>query len=321
MIKAVVGIDIGGTSTKFGIVDREGQCLGVNSINTGQYRDFDKFLKHLYNEIQALIDTLGKDIKIKGIGVGAPNANYYRGTIEHAPNLNWKGIEPFVKKFRKYFLGLPVVLTNDAKAAAIGEMVYGGAKNMKNFVVVTLGTGLGSAFIVNGRLVNGNDGWAGELGHVNFKQNGRTCRCGNRGCLETYVSATGIKRTLFRLIRAGSRKSALRDVGFSNLTSKMIYDAAKKGDTFALEAFSITGEILGMKLADVVAITNPEVIFILGGLARAGDLIFKPTRKSMGKNLFPIFRGKVKILPSKLKRENAAILGASALAWKELNIP
>jgi len=322
MIKAVVGIDIGGTSTKFGIVDKKGLCLKANSINTGQYIDFDEFLKCLYKGIKGIndmINTIYKDINIQGVGIGAPNGNYYRGTIEHAPNLNWKGIVPFVKKFKKYFPDIPVVLTNDTKAAAIGEMVYGGAKNMKNFVVVTLGTGLGSAFVVDGRLVYGNDGWAGELGHVNFKQNGRTCRCGNQGCLETYVSATGIKRTLFNLLRAGYRKSALRDVAFNELTSKMIYDAPRKGDALAQEAFAITGEILGVKLADVVAITNPEAIFILGGLARAGDMIFKPTRKSMEKNLFPVFRGKVRILPSKLKRENAAVLGAGALVWKELN--
>jgi glucokinase len=319
MIKAVVGIDIGGTSTKFGIVNKKGLCLKANSINTGQYIDFDEFLKFLYKGIDDIINSIYKDINIKGVGIGAPNGNYYRGTIEHAPNLNWKGIVPFVKKFKKFFPDVPVVLTNDAKTAAIGEMVYGGAMNMKNFVVVTLGTGLGSAFVVDGCLVYGNDGLAGELGHVNFKQNGRTCRCGNQGCLETYVSAKGIKRTLFDLLRAGSRKSTLRDVGFNELTSKMIYDAARKGDALAQEAFAITGEILGVKLADVVAITNPEAIFILGGVARAGDMIFKPTRKSMEKNLFPVFRGKVKILPSKLKRENAAVLGAGALVWKELN--
>jgi glucokinase len=320
MIKAVVGIDIGGTFTKFGIIDKNGQCLAANSFATGQYRDFDKFLEHLYKEIQSLIDTLGKDIDIKGVGVGAPNANYYRGTIEYAPNLNWKGIVPFVKKFKKYFPDVPVVLTNDAKAAALGEMLYGGAKNMKNFVVVTLGTGLGSAFVVNGQLIYGHEGRAGELGHVNFKQNGRLCRCGNKGCLETYVSATGIKRTFFNLLKSRSGKSDLRGVSLKELTSKMIYDTARKGNAFALEAFEITGEILGAKLSDVVAITNPEAIFILGGLAKAGDLIFKPARQSMEKNLSPIFRGKVKILPSKLKGKNSAVLGAGALVWQEINI-
>jgi glucokinase len=320
MINAVVGIDIGGTSTKFGIIDKKGKCLGVNSIHTYPYDKCDKFLEKLYREIQTLIDSLGKEINIKGVGVGAPNANYYRGTIENAPNLNWKGIVPFVKKFKKYFPEIPVVLTNDANAAAIGEMVYGGAKSMKNFVVITLGTGLGSAFIIDGKLVYGHDGLAGELGHVNVEQNGRICRCGNKGCLEAYVSATGIKRTFFNLLCARSQKSDLRHVSFNELTSKMICDAARKGDAIALEAFTITGEILGMKLSDVVAITNPEAIFILGGVAQAGDLIFKPTRQFMEKNLFPVFRGKVKILPSKLKSGNAALLGAGALARKEVNI-
>ena len=320
MINAVVGIDIGGTSTKFGIIDKKGQCLGVNSIRTYQYDKLNKFLEILYKEIQGLNNSLGKEINIKGVGVGAPNGNYYKGTINHPPNLNWKGIVPFVKKFKKYFPDIPVVLTNDANAAAIGEMVYGGAKNMKNIIVITLGTGLGSAFVVDGHLVYGNDGFAGELGHVNVEQNGRICRCCNKGCLEAYVSATGIKRTFFNLLCSRSKKSDLRHVSFNELTSKMIYDAARKGDAVALEAFAITGEILGVKLSDVVAITNPEAIFILGGLAKAGDLIFKPTQQFMEKNLFPVFRGKVKILPSKLKGGNAAVLGAGALAWKELNI-
>lgn len=319
MIKAVVGIDIGGTFTKIGIVDQKGKCLKANYLNTKQIRDFDKFLKILSGEIKVLTDSLRKDIDISGVGVGAPNANYYRGTIEDAPNLNWKGIIPFVKKFKKYFPGLPVVLTNDANAAALGEMFYGGAKNMKNFVVITLGTGLGSAFVVDGRLMYGNDGHAGELGHVNINQNGRRCRCGKKGCLETYVSATGIRRTMFNLLHGRSDKSSLRDLDCNELTSKMIYDAAKTGDALALEAFSVTGEILGKKLADVVAITDPEAIFILGGLAQAGDLLLKPTRISMTKNLFPVFRGTVKILPSKLKEKNAAVLGAGALVWTELN--
>ncbi len=319
MINAVVGIDIGGTFTKFGIIDKKGKCLGVNSIKTYQYDKFDKFSEHLYKEIQGLNDSLGKEINIKGVGVGAPNGNYYRGTIEYAPNLNWKGIIPFVNKFTKYFSDVQVVMTNDANAAAIGEMLYGGAKKMKNFIVITLGTGLGSAFVVDGQLVYGHDGRAGELGHVNVEQNGRICRCGNKGCLEAYVSAKGIKRTFVSLLCARSEKSDLRHVNFNELTSKMIYDAARSGDTIALEAFAITGKILGVKLSDVVAITNPEAIFIMGGLAQAGDIIFKPTQQFMEKNLFHVFRGKVKILPSKLKRENAAVLGAGALAWKELN--
>lgn len=316
MIDAVVGIDIGGTTTKFGVVDKKGICLKANSINTSQYIDLEEYLKCLHREIQNIINSIYKDINIKGIGVGAPNANHYRGTIENAPNLNWKGSVPFVEKLKRYFPDWPMALTNDANAAALGEMFYGGAKKMKDFVVITLGTGLGSAFVVNGQLVYGRNGLAGELGHVNVKHNGRLCRCGNRGCLETYVSATGIRRTFFSLLRTGSAKSLLSGVGFQKITSEMIYEAAEKKDRLALEAFNITGEILGRKLADVAAITDPKAIFLLGGLAQAGNLIFNPTRNAMEKNLFPIFRGKIKILPSKLKRDSAAVLGAAALAWQ-----
>ncbi len=316
MIKAAMGIDIGGTFTKFGVVDEQGLCLGTNFFNTILYRDVDSFQKHLYEEIQIMIHSLDKNINIRGVGIGAPNGNYFRGTIEHAPNLHWQGIIPFVKKFRKYFPDIPVVLTNDAKAAAIGEMVYGGAKKMKNFVVITLGTGLGSAFVMDGRLIYGHDGRAGELGHVNVRQNGRLCRCGNRGCLETYVSTTGIKKTFSNLLRTKSGKSDLSNISFEELTSEMIYDEARNGNTLALEAFSMTGKILGMKLSEVVAIMNPEAIFLLGGLARAGKFIFEPTLRSFEKNLSPVFRGKVKLLPSKLKEKNAAILGAAALVQK-----
>lgn len=320
MIDAVVGIDIGGTFTKFGIVDKKGECLAAKSFSTTSYGDVDEFQKHLYVEIQAMKNSLNKKINLKGVGVGAPNGNYYRGTIEYPPNLDWKGIIAFAGKFKKYFPGIPIVLTNDAKAAALGEMLYGGARKMKNFIVITLGTGLGSAFVANGQLIYGHDGLAGELGHVNVKQNGRICRCGNRGCLETYVSATGLKKTFFQLLKSRSGKSKLRNLSLGELTSEMICNEAKKGDVLALEAFSITGEILGRKLSDVVAITNPEAIFLLGGLARAGELLFKPVLESLEKNLFPVFRGKVKVLPSKLKGKNSAILGAGALVWNEINI-
>jgi len=319
MINAAVGIDIGGTFTKFGIVDERGFCLATDFFGTGLYRDVDAFQKHLYEEIQIMARSLNKKIYIRGIGVGAPNGNYFHGTIEHAPNLNWRGIIPFTKKFRKYFPGISVVLTNDAKAAAIGEMVYGGAKKMKNFIAVTLGTGLGCAFVADGCLVYGHEGRAGELGHVNARRNGRLCRCGNRGCLETYVSAAGIKKTFFTLLKAKTGKSVFRNKGFQDLTSEMICHAAREGDSLALEAFSRTGEILGMKLSEAVAMTNPEAIFLSGGLARAGELIFKPTLESLEKNLFPVFRGTVKLLPSKLMDRNAAILGAAALVRKRLN--
>lgn len=318
MTEAVIGIDIGGTFTKFGIVDKAGNCLGENFTNTDKYLKVDDFLKNLHLEISELTKSLGSEIVIKGVGIGAPNGNYYKGTIEHAPNLNWKGIIPFVEKFKVYFPGLPVVLTNDANAAAIGEMIYGGAKGLKDFIVITLGTGLGSGIVVNGKLVYGHDGFAGELGHINVKYRGRECGCGKLGCLETYVSATGIKRTVFKLLADRACKSELRDISFNELTAKMISDAALKGDPIALEAFERTGTILGVKLADAVACTSPEAIFIFGGLAKAGELIFNPVRKSMEENLFPIFKGKVKILPSMLQETNAAVLGASALAWKEL---
>jgi glucokinase len=318
MREVVLGIDVGGTFTKFGIVDKEGICLKENFTGTDKHNDFEKFLEHLSFEIHQLIVSLHEPISLKGIGIGAPNGNYYKGTIEHATNLNWKGIVPFVEKFQSYFPGLPMVLTNDANAAAIGEMIYGGARGMKDFIVITLGTGLGSGIVVNGNIVLGHDGFAGELGHFNVKYKGRTCGCGKRGCLETYVSATGIKRTIFKLLSERMDKSELRDISFNDLTAKMISEAALRGDVIALEAFLLTGRVLGEKLADAVAFSSPEAIFIFGGLAKAGKLIFEPTHKYMEENLLPIYRGKIKLLPSQLHDANAAVLGASALAWKEL---
>lgn len=318
MKDVVIGIDIGGTFTKFGIVDEEGNCLKENFTSTDKYSEFDVYLEHLHTEIEELIGTINEEINIKGIGIGAPNGNYYEGTIEHAPNLNWKGIVPFVEKMSAYFPGLPIRLTNDANAAAIGEMIYGGAKGINDFIVITLGTGLGSGIVVNGNLVYGHDGFAGEMGHFNVKHRGRSCGCGNQGCLETYVSATGIKRTAFKLLAERMDASELRDISYNDLTSKMISEAAKKGDKIALEAFELTGRILGVKLADAVAFSSPKAIFIFGGLAQAGDLIFEPTRRYMEESLLPIFKNKIDILPSQLQGANAAVLGASALAWKEL---
>jgi glucokinase len=318
MKDVVVGIDIGGTFTKFGIVDREGNCLMENFMSTDKYSELDVYLDHLHTEIEELIHSINEKIDIKGIGIGAPNGNYYQGTIEHAPNLNWKGVIPFVEKIKEYFPGLPVRLTNDANAAAIGEMIYGGAKGMKDFIIITLGTGLGSGIVVNGHVVYGNDGHAGEMGHINVKHRGRNCGCGKSGCLETYVSATGIKRTAFKLLAERIDKSELRDISYNDLTSKMISEAAKKGDKIACEAFELTGRILGVKLADAVAFSSPKTIFIYGGLAQAGELIFEPTIRYMEENLLPIYKGKVDVKPSQLQDTNAAVLGASALAWKEL---
>ena len=318
MKEAVLGIDIGGTYTKYGIVDRQGNCLADSFINTDVHHEFDDYLKQLCDAISGTMKEIPGKVELRGVGIGAPNANYYRGTIEYPPNLSWKGIIPVEEKMKAYFPGIPIVLTNDANAAAIGEMVYGGAKEMKDFIVITLGTGLGSGIVVNGQLVYGHDGFAGELGHVNVKMRGRDCGCGRKGCLETYVSATGIKRTFFRLMAERTTESELRAISFNDLTAKMITDAARKCDPLALEAFEYTGKILGAKLADTVAHTSPEAIFLLGGLANAKELILDPTVRAMEDNLLPIFRKKVKVMLSALSDVNAGVMGASALAWKEL---
>jgi glucokinase len=255
-----------------------------------------------------------------GVGIGAPNGNYYTGSIENAVNLNWRGILPVTEKMRKYFPDITVTLTNDANAAAIGEMVFGGAKNMKDFIVITLGTGLGSGIVTNGILVYGHDGFAGELGHINSQPNGRDCGCGRKGCLEAYASASGIRRTVYWLLSERMIDSELRSVCFNDLTAKMISEAALRGDKIALEAFDYTGFILGSKLADTVACTSPEAIFLLGGLANSRDLIINPTKKYMEENLLPIYRNKVKIMLSSLPDMNAGVLGAGALAWNELQL-
>lgn len=318
MKEVAVGIDIGGTFTKFGIVDRAGNCLIDGSISTTEKKDIDGFLSYLKAAIDEAVAKISEPIEIKGIGLGAPNGNFYKGTIEYAPNLSWKGVVPFVELFKKHY-DLPMFLTNDANAAAIGEMVYGGAKHMKNFIIITLGTGLGSGLVVNGELVYGHDGFAGELGHLTIVRNGRMCATGRRGSLETYASASGIKRTIFELLGDSLEDSEFRNVTFNQLTAKMISDAAKKGDKIALEAFELTGKYLGEALADTVAHTSPEAIFLFGGLANAGELISEPTKRHLEINLLKIFRNKVKILPSGLTETNAAVMGASALVWKELN--
>jgi glucokinase len=318
MKEAVIGIDIGGTYTKYGIVDREGNCLAESFTNTTTHNNFDDYLRDLYGAIEKSMQLLKGQIAIRAVGIGAPNGNYYNGSIENAVNLNWRGVIPVVEKIQKYYPGLTIALTNDANAAAIGEMVFGGAKDMKDFMVITLGTGLGSGLVVGGNLVYGYDGFAGELGHVIALINGRDCACGRKGCLETYASATGIRRTVFWLLSERMIDSELRTCNFNNLSAKMISEAALRGDKIALEAFDYTGWVLGSKLADTVAHTSPEAIFLLGGLANARDLIIQPTQKSMEDNLLPIFRNKVKILLSSLPDMNAGVLGAGALAWNEL---
>ncbi|MDH3652124.1 MAG: ROK family protein [Saprospiraceae bacterium] len=318
MKELAIGIDIGGTSTKFGFVDREGNCLIQSSISTSIHQRIDSFLDALHENIEKHIPKLPDGHVIKGIGIGAPNSNYYEGTIENAANLNWKEKIPFIALFKKHY-DLPMVITNDANAAAIGEMIYGGAKGMKNFVIVTLGTGLGSGFIVNGELVYGHDGFAGELGHTLVNVFGRHCGCGRRGCLETYVSATGIKRTVYKLLADHNGASELSGISFDDLSADMITDAAKRGDEVAIEAFEYTGRVLGMKLADVVALYSPEAIFLFGGLTKADQHIFEPAHRFMEEHMLEIFKGKVKLLPSGLQDKNAAIMGASAMVWNEFD--
>jgi glucokinase len=315
--EVVIGIDIGGTYTKYGIIDRKGDCFLDGSVNTYGHPDVNSFLDNLFFKINMALESSKNDFKILGIGVGAPSSNYYNGSIENASNLSWKGVIPIARLIKNYF-DIPVAVTNDANAAALGEMMYGGAVNMKDFIVITLGTGLGSGIVVNGNVVYGHDGFAGELGHIVAVDNGRQCGCGKRGCLETYVSAPGIMRTVFELLSEYNDDSDLRKISFDNLTSKIIYEAARKGDRIALEAFEITGRILGKSLANAIAFSSPEAIFLFGGLAAAGDFIFNPTREHMEKNLLKVFQNKVKLLPSGLQDKNAAILGAAGLIWKEL---
>lgn len=318
MKEVAIGIDIGGTYTKFGIIDRNGTCIASNSISTKKHPDIDDFLDTLKSAIDISLEKIYPSVDLKGIGIGAPNGNHFAGTIEFAPNLAWKDVLPIVDLFKKRY-DLPISLTNDANAAALGEMIYGGAKDYKDFIVITLGTGLGSGLVVNGQLVYGHDGFAGELGHVNVVRGGRMCASGQKGSLETYVSATGIRRTVFELLANSLDESEFRDVTFNQLTARMISDAAKRGDKLALEAFEITGKYLGEALANTVAHVSPQAIFLFGGLANAGSLIIEPTVKHMEANLLTIYRNKVKILPSGLKETNAAVLGASALVWTELD--
>jgi glucokinase len=318
MKELTIGIDIGGTNTKYGIVDRAGQVVHQGSIKTTQFEEFRDYFKGLSAALRDAVTHVKGEHKILGIGVGAANGNYYKGTIERATNLPWKGIIPLADMLKEEFQ-IPAIITNDANAAAVGEMVYGSAKGMKDFIVITLGTGLGSGFVANGQLLNGKHGIAGEVGHTSVNPAGRHCNCGKRGCLETYVSATGIRRTVYKLLADHLEDSELRGISFDNLNTKMITDAAVRGDIVALAAFEYTGRILGMKLSETVVHTDPEAIFLFGGLSLAGDLIFKPTIRHMEANLMPLFRGKVKVLPSGLQNQAAPILGASSLVWNFLD--
>ena len=312
-----IGIDIGGTGTKYGIVNRDGNVLFSGEMSTKKHNTIETFIDELHEHLSVLIERAGGIGRIKGIGMGAPNGNYYTGTIEYAPNLPWKGIIPIAKLVNEKFK-LPVILTNDANAAAIGEMMYGAAKGMKDFIMITLGTGVGSGIVANGQLIYGHDGFAGELGHTIVIPDGRMHEgTGKKGSLESYASATGVRLTALELLENNKEDSLLRTADKEKLDSKVVYDAAIKGDKLALQIFEFTGKILGLALANAVMFSSPEAIILFGGLTKAGDLILKPTREHMEENLIQVFQNKVKILVSHLKESDAAILGASALAWEQ----
>ena len=312
----VVGIDIGGTNTVFGVVDARGTVLYSGSIKTGKYAEIEEYVTALGQGLTQIIDQVGGPEKIKGIGVGAPNGNYFNGCIEFAPNLPWKGKIPLAQLISEKVGGIPVALTNDANAAAIGEMTYGAARGMKDFIVITLGTGVGSGIVINGQLVYGHDGFAGELGHVIVRRNGRQCGCGRQGCLEAYTSATGVARTAREFMEIRKEGSVLREIDPADITSKDVYDAAMKNDKLALEIFEMTGKMLGEAFADFVAFSSPEAIILFGGLTKAGDLIMDPVKRAMDANMLKVYQGKTKLLVSQLKESDAAVLGASALGWE-----
>ena len=330
MKKLAIGIDIGGINTAIGLTDDEGNVYAELVVSTKKYPlvgDYPAYVDALCEAMRTIMNGISFDFTLAGIGIGAPNANYHAGTIEAPANL-WKFADDDTDRnearrifhladdIRSQFPDTPVFVTNDANAATIGEMVYGNAKGMKDFVMITLGTGLGSGFVANGELIYGHDGFAGEFGHIIVERNGRQCGCGRRGCLETYVSATGIKRTAFELMATMTQPSELRNIPFAEFDSAMLSAAYDKGDPIAHEAFRVTGEMLGRALADVVVVTSPQAIFLFGGLAKAGDKLFDPVRKAMDENMLFVFKDKVKLLPSGIEGKNAAILGASALVWQ-----
>lgn len=311
----VVGIDIGGTNTVFGIVNEAGQILHQGHIKTIQGNDVITFINNLYEGLWPLIQMAGGPDKIAGIGVGAPDANYFTGIVEHAPNLPWGDFVPLAKLMKDRF-GIATVITNDANAAAIGEMTYGAARGMKDFIMITLGTGLGSGIVANGQLVYGHDGFAGELGHVIVRrENGRLCGCGRKGCLEAYCSATGYARTAQEWLRESDRPSLLRSLDVEKVTSKDIHDAALQGDELALEVFQYCGKILGETFADFVTFTSPEAFILFGGVIKSGEMLRKPIVEAMENALMKNFKNKIKIIFSELKESDAAVLGSSAMGW------
>lgn len=311
-----IGIDIGGTGTKFGIVDRDGNLLFSGEISTKKHAEVGTFIDELHSALSELIEKAGGIGRMKGIGLGAPNGNFYTGTIEYAPNLPWKGIIPMAKLVEGKFK-LPVTLTNDANAAAIGEMMYGAAKGMKDFIMITLGTGVGSGIVANGKLIYGHDGFAGELGHTIIIPDGRIHPgTGKKGSLESYASATGVRYTALELLETTDVPSLLRDTPKDEIDSKKVYEAAIQGDALAHRIYEFTGRILGIAMANAVMFSSPEAIILFGGLTKAGDIILKPTREHMEANLIQVFQNKVKLLISHLRESDAAILGASALVWE-----
>ncbi|HEY0040170.1 MAG TPA: ROK family protein [Flavisolibacter sp.] len=310
-----IGIDIGGTNTKYGIVNHRGDILEKGDIKTDEHPTIEGYIDAVYDVLTPLIKKHESEGRVKGIGVGAPNGNYYTGTIDYAPNLHWKGIVPLAKLVTQKF-GLPSALTNDANAAAVGEMNYGVARGMRDFIMITLGTGVGSGIVANGQLIYGHDGFAGELGHTIIRPGGRKHWSTKLdGSLEAYCSATGIVITARELLEQDNQESVLRPLQGEELSSKSIYEAAVKGDAIAQEVYRFTGQILGEALANFVMFSSPEAIILFGGVIKAGDFILKPTREHMEKNLLPIFQDKVKLVFSELKEADAAILGASALVW------
>lgn len=314
----VIGLDLGGTNSVFGIVDSRGDIKSTTAIKTQGYPSAEEYVDACVAALQPIIEEVGGIETIKAMGIGAPNGNYYSGTIEFAPNLEWgrDGVVPLAKMFEDR-LGVPVALTNDANAAAIGEMIYGVARGMKNFIVITLGTGVGSGIVVNGQLVYGCDGFAGELGHVIMRrENGRSCGCGRSGCLEAYCSATGVARTARELLSTTDRPSLLRDMNPEDITSLDVSIAAGKGDQLAKEIYEFTGKMLGEACADFAAFSSPEAFIFFGGMTKAGDLIMEPIKKAYDANVLNIFRGKAKFLVSGLEGASAAVLGASAVGWE-----
>ena len=313
----VLGLDMGGTNSVLGVVDARGHVLGRTSIKTQAYKDINDYVNALYEEAEKIIEPLGGMEMVRGIGAGVPNGNFYTGYIQEAMNLPWQTV-PFAQLVSERF-GLPCRITNDANAAAMGEMTYGAAKGMKNFIMITLGTGVGSGIVIDGNVVYGHDGFAGELGHTTAVrgENARPCNCGKMGCLEAYASATGVARTAKEILTSTTKETLLRQLDVDNITSKDVYDAAEQGDEVAKEIFDFTGTILGQQLADFIAFSAPEAIVLFGGLTKSGDWIKRPIEQAMNNNVLPLWKNKVKVLFSDLKEADAAVLGASALAWSE----